>query len=124
MAGMMNWPVILLVFIGLTVISAGLAQYGLRLLYNYRISDDCVQVVLFNLVPLRRVPFSNIAEIKKVTRGEVSWNPFSVELWGNRLFGQVVLIRKKRGLVRAMLITPDNADSFVQDTEAHLTKTE
>jgi len=95
-----------------------------RYLYNYRIANESIQIVIFKVIPVRRLLFNNISEIRKISRKEISWNPFESEKWGNRLFGDIVLVRKKSGLIKSLLITPDDADAFIKEAQKHIAQTD
>ncbi len=93
-----------------------LLQTCLRYVYNYDIKGDCVRVVLFRLVPLMTIRISDIREIKESPPIEL-WKPTPALKFGNRLWGACVLIHKKRGLIRRVVITPDNAYEFVEQVK-------
>lgn len=86
-----------------------------RYIYNYKISKNSIKIVLFGKIPLFRIPFSNIMEIRKISFKEALSNDeyFLALRFGNRMWGECVLIRKKKGLFKVILITPDKADEFI-----------
>jgi type IV secretory pathway VirB6-like protein len=100
-----------LVIVGIATIV--LLQLFLRYIYDYEIKGDQVRVLLFRVVPVMTIAISNIREIKECPPIEL-WKPTFVLKFGNRLWGDCVLIRKNRGLLRSVVITPDNAHEFVE----------
>jgi hypothetical protein len=105
--------------VGLTVVGTVtivLFQTCLRYVYSYDIKDDNVRIVLFRLVPLMTIRISNIREIKESPPMEL-WKPTFALKFGNRLWGECVVICKKRGFIRRIVITPDNAREFVEDVK-------
>jgi hypothetical protein len=113
--------VVILVY-GLLVM-AGIAlvllfgQYGLRLIYGYKLTSDGIWIVLFNLVPVYKIPFKNVTNIHKCSFLEVGPHKITLLRLGNRLWGNFVLI-KKSGVVRSIVITPNNAEEFVERCNA------
>lgn len=88
-----------------------------RYIYNYRIGPSGIVFLFLMFFPTTRIGFRNIAEIKVVSYRECSsWNRdmFFALRAGNRIFGKIVLIRKRKGFRRVVLITPDNAEEFVR----------
>jgi hypothetical protein len=84
-----------------------------RYVYNYDVKGDRVRVVLFRLIPIMTIKIGNIKKIEECSPAEL-WKLTPVLKFGNRLWGGCVLIQKKRGLVRALVITPDDAHEFVE----------
>ncbi len=71
-----------------------------------------MQAVLFGKVPVLRVSYERIEQVRVVPFGEARRYVLAVHA-GYRLGGPVVLIRWKRGL--PVLVTPDDAERFVQE---------
>jgi len=84
-------------------------RYG----YNYDVEGDRVRVVLFRFIPVMTIKIANIREIEKRSAAEL-WKPTPSLKFGNRLWGDTVLIQKKRGFIRSIVITSDNANEFVE----------
>jgi hypothetical protein len=99
--------------------SALLFQFAGRYVYNYQVTGRGIEIVLFGRFPLKRVPFNNIAEVRvgPTTREML---PFKGIAFGNRVWGQTVLVRQKTGLVRRLFITPDNPEQFVRKVREQL----
>ena len=90
-----------------------------RYVYNYQVTDRGIEIVLFGKLPIKRIPFSNIAEVRMgPTAREML--PFKGIAVGNRVWGQTVLVRQKTGLVKRLFITPDNPEQFVRKVREQL----
>ena len=97
-------------------------QFVGQLFYTYRVRPDGIVILLFRLIPVWRFALTRIISIR-VVRGREKWrilNPFTTLRLGNRLFGPAVLVEVTRGFtgLRAILLTPDDADSFVREVNA------
>src|SRR6188768_3299449 len=103
--------------IGLTAI------YSLRFLYDYRIANGAIEVLLFRTLSVYRIPISNIEQIGIPNRRDL-WisplvRPFVLRL-GNRFRRNPVLIQRRTGLIRNVVITPDEPDRFIDQVRALL----
>ncbi len=98
-----------------------LAQFIGRYIINYQIRDTAIEIVYFGIIPIMRIPYNNIAEIRKVTFIEASLMFFPLR-FGNRFWGTIVAVRKKKGILKIIVITPDNPDRFISETLQHLPK--
>ena len=99
--------------------SALVFQFAGRHVYNYRVTDRGVEIVLFGKLPIKRVPFNNIAEVR-VAPTVTEMLPFKGIAFGNRVWGRAVLVRQKRGLIRRLFITPDDPEQFVRKVREQL----
>ncbi len=83
-------------------------------LIDYRLEDNALSVTVGKR-PIRRIPYSDIESVK---RGWTFWN----EHWERRLdfWRGSVTIRRKHGLLKNLVITPDDPDSFVSALETRL----
>ncbi len=93
--------------------------------HDYRLTDSSIEIVLFRQIPVRRISMRDIAEVRVVSWKETT--PFSqplsmyfAERWGNRLWGPMVLIRKKKGLSRRLIITPKDPQAFIRLIEERM----
>jgi hypothetical protein len=100
-------------------------QFGLRLLYSYRVNSRGIEIMLFSLIPVARFTLRRVLSARCLSReGRFAlWNPFFLNPFttlrlGNRLFGPVVLVERAPGLIRTILLTPDDPDSFVRELNA------
>jgi hypothetical protein len=79
---------------------------------KYRISDDSIEFMMFGKLRVWRCSFEEISEIRPISFARSFIIP-ALHLM-NRPFAQYVLVRKRRGVFRAVLITPDQPEEFVQ----------
>lgn len=95
-----------------------LVIYMLRFVYGYRLKNGTIQVTLFHVLPLYWIRVDDIETIRKAS----SWRELGIAdttlRMGNRLFGDAVLIGKRKGLVRRVVITPPDANAFISQVLA------
>jgi hypothetical protein len=75
---------------------------------RYRVTSEALEVMLLWMV-VRRIPLSDIEEVHR--RGA-----FPHECWSGLRFWNAVTVRKRRGVLKSVIITPDDPEGFV----AHL----
>jgi hypothetical protein len=111
---MHNTSVTLLINATLT---AGIAMlwvmFVLRFIYNYRFTGSAVEVVLFHAIPVYRIPVANIKWCRKASWRELGLGGLTLRL-GNRLVSRCVLIEKRTGWLRHIVITPSDPDGFTR----------
>jgi|SRR5882757_3046830 hypothetical protein len=86
--------------------------FALRFLYGYRVHNHAIEVVLFHLLPVYRIPIEDIESIQKASWRELGIGGATLRL-GNRVFGQGVLIQRRSGWFRRVVISPEDPDSFI-----------
>jgi hypothetical protein len=88
--------------------------FSLRFIYDYRVKNHSIEIVLLRAVPIYRIPVDKIESIQ-----ETPWSSLGVGgttlRFGNRIFGPCVLVRRRNGLFRRIVITPADADKFVEE---------
>lgn len=89
-----------------------------RLFYNYKIEGNAVEFTALGGIPLKRISFNAIEDLREVSLKETLKPDFSTLRLGNRLFGRIIEIRLKEGFFKRILITPDDPDKFVQAWKA------
>jgi tetratricopeptide (TPR) repeat protein len=90
-----------------------------RLFFRYLIKKDALYYMFLWFIPLGKISFKNIEEIRLLNRFAglkyiIHWN------WRNRLIGKEVLIRKKAGLIRTIILTPGKPAVFVEEIKARV----
>ena len=95
------------------VVYALIAQYGRTSIINYRIKNNAIEMVLFNIIPVRIVFIKDIVEIKKVSLPG-QWAQ------GIKFFDDRVIILKKGYLFRNLFIFPLNSDEFVRQVQEEI----
>lgn len=73
---------------------------------RYRVTGDAVEIELLGR-RVRRIALDDIEEVSR--RGS-----FIHESWSGPRFWNAVTLRRRRGLVRHVIITPDDPDRFVE----------
>jgi hypothetical protein len=118
---------IFLGFIIAIVVTGGAFQLFGRYVYNYRLTDTSIQVVVARVVPVMRIRYADIVEINELTWKQVLTFPLVQLLkfrfalsFGNRIFGRAVHIQKRNGLIRSFVLSPDDVPAFLRQTRAHL----
>ena len=98
------------------LVAGALAQLFLRYVYGYDIKGGHIRFLLFRSVPLFGIRISEIREIRECSGGGL-WKPSLALRFGNRLWGDCVVIQKKSGLFRSVIITPDNPEEFIKSVQ-------
>ncbi len=93
------------------------ATFGLKYVFDYRITERGLYLLLARRMPLKVLPLRKIVSVER--------GPFDGSFWrrgvftnlrlGNRLRGETVLV-KTRGLpIAGVLVTPADPDGFERD---------
>jgi hypothetical protein len=96
---------------------------------RYEVSNEAVLIKLFNLVTVRRIRLKDIENVSVIKTSPFPWgegyqlNFTFYERWGSILDEKKVLIRKRRGLIRIILLTPPEPAEFVQQLSILLQET-
>ncbi len=98
--------------LALLVIVFGVSQIAGPYCGKYRITDDAIEFVMFGKLRAWRSLFEDISDIRLVSFGRSLVLP-ALHLM-NRPFAQYVLVRRRRGVFRWALITPDHPQEFVR----------
>ena len=93
-----------------------LAAYSLRFVYDYRIRNESVEIVLFRIAPIYRIPINSIESIKVATWRELGVGFFTLR-FGNRFTITRMVLIEKQGLQRRVVITPDDPHAFVSEVQ-------
>lgn len=83
-------------------------------IFGYRATDQAVEITLLGL-PVRKVPFSNIADIAHGSKGTFG------EVWVFKLW-HLVTITKKKGGLKYVTISPREPTQFVNEVKERLKK--
>ncbi|MDQ0473381.1 hypothetical protein [Labrys wisconsinensis] len=86
----------------------------LRFIYGYRIRAENIEIVLFNRLPVYRIPIASIDTISKASWRQMGIGGLTLRL-GNRIARHGLLIRRKNGWLRCVIITPDDNDAFIRE---------
>ena len=110
----------LFVLIAFVALMLCLFQWLGRYLTSYRFTDNGLRIVsIFTLI---LVPYEEIIDIEIVPPQE-AWKlifSFNILRLGNRLWGTGVLIKKTRGVVRTLIISPNRPEEFVTEVRKRM----
>lgn len=114
----------MIIILGIIFVTVSIlyAQYIVKYIYNYRIKNNEIQIVLFNKIPLKRIHYKDIECIIKMDQQYPSLNMIGAQAWGNRIWGDFVLIKRYKGILKQIIITPDKADDFIEEVKAGITQ--
>jgi hypothetical protein len=98
--------------LALLVIVFGVGQIAGPYCGKYRITDDAIEFVMFGNLRVWRCSFEDISDIQPVSFARSFVLP-ALHLM-NRPFAQYVLLRRRRGVFRFVLITPDRPQELVR----------
>ena len=106
-------PIVLLVCLVFCLVgSTCLYHIAGRFAFDYRLRPDRIEFVALRFFSIAHITFRDIAQIRKA-----SWldamSPGVLSLH-NRFFCQWLMITRRRGLIRRIMITPGNADEFIE----------
>jgi hypothetical protein len=79
---------------------------------KYAITNDSIEFVMFGKFHVWSATFEDITEIQPISFAQSMFVP-ALHLM-NRPFAQYVLIRRRSGLFKKVLITPDEPEEFVR----------
>ncbi len=94
------------------ILAIFIVTFELRFVFSYRVEKDVIKILLFQVIPFYKIPIDAIESIHKASWMECGMGGLTLRL-GNRVFGHCVLIQKRNGLVRRVVITPGDADGFI-----------
>jgi hypothetical protein len=81
---------------------------------DYHLTDAAFEVTVFRAIRLRRVPYEEILSVRRLGWSELfSADARWAESLGSNIFRPLVLVRR-RGRRRPMIVTPANTDAFVE----------
>ncbi len=87
--------------------------------YSYRVSSTGVEFLLFRAIPVARLRFDNIVAANVVGKADLVHAPIHLNVI-NRFTRHFVLLRRRRGLFRAILISPREPDKFADSVSRRL----
>ncbi len=98
--------ILLLLFIG---------QFALRFIYSYDVEGGTIRIILFSAIPVARIPISDVVQVTRASPRGLWLNPWYALRLGNRIFGHAVLIKRRDGWIKSIVITPDDPDQFIDE---------
>ena len=100
-------------------------QYVSPYIVRYQFTDDCIIKYILHIIPIFKLRYSTVLEIRKITYFELvnplTYNFLPTLSLGYRIWGgEIVLIRTAQGFFRNIIITPDNAEEFIHTVKSHI----
>ena len=89
---------------------------------EYWLTETALEVTAFRAIRLGRVPYAEIVEVRRarwaeLIKPDLRW----AESLGSNIFRPLVLIRRKTGRRKAVIITPADTGGFVAALRARMT---
>lgn len=110
----------LLVIVAFVFFVFGMFHVFGRYFMTYRLSDTHLRIIgVFAFVSIAYKDITDIAVVPPGTLWRVLLS-FDMLRLGNRLWGRAVLIKRRSGLFRQLIITPDSADEFVAQIKTRM----
>lgn len=104
-------------FLFLLVLPAfGFSLYFMGTIFHHKIDNDAIRIRFMGLITLRKVDLNDIESIEVVNALELP-DPtimFYAEKWPGKFGKEGVLIHKRSGLSRVLLMSPENPREFVE----------
>jgi hypothetical protein len=89
-----------------------------KLIYDYQITSTGIQLLLFRSIPVFQINFSNIETAYTSTWLKVYAGRLDICFLPNRIFvSKVLLIERRKGIIRRILITPEEPDQFLRQIQ-------
>jgi hypothetical protein len=91
---------------------------------NYSLTHSGISIKQFGVILITRIPYEEILEVKLISMWKANlFIPlFAIKL-GYRLWGKgAVQIKKKRGIRKIIIITPENPEMYIQDLQSKIGK--
>ena len=108
--------VVYIVLIFLVLPAFGFYLYFMSIIYHHEVTQDAIRIRFLGFMTLRKVGLSEIESIEVVDTLKLR-DPtifFYAEKWPGKFGKEGVLIKKKSGLSRVLLISPENPGEFVE----------
>jgi hypothetical protein len=90
------------------------AQFLHRFVISYELTDNYLGFLFFRHMHGSRIPISDIDEVRLFNWKDLFNYTMIVNQHGNRIIGNAVLVKRRRGFIKWMVITPDWPKEFVQ----------
>lgn len=110
-------PFIVLAIVLTVGVVLGFPAFGMKYLFEYRVTERGLYILLARVLPIRVLPIRKIAAVERgpFDRQVWRWGTFMDWRLGNRLGGEIVRV-KTRGLpMTGIVVTPADPDAFERD---------
>ena len=96
------------------VVVGGLVLLTLPWLYDYRVTNDSIEVLVFRVFPVARFRLDTIEDARRTKwLARELLNPSVLRL-GNRIGARCVLVQRRSGLFRRIAFSPADPNAFVR----------
>ncbi len=98
-------------------------RFGFSHVYDFQVGTNGIDIILFGIWHIGSIRFGEIEDVyleRLFHRLDVRINPFRALRVGNRFTRKYILIKKRRGIINFLMITPANADGFYEELKKHL----
>ena len=99
--------------LALAVIVLGVAQILGPRCWKYRLTNDSIEFVMFGRFRVWRSSFEDITDIKPVHFVRL-FTTLALSLVNRPFFARCVLVRLRRGVFRAVVMTPDQPEDLIK----------
>ncbi len=110
----------IVIYLAVGIAVYGLAlQFGMRYVLQYTLSSDSVSFLLFGRVPIYQIALDDIEDLTVCDATE-AYTPFAAFNARNRIWGNLLMLTKKDGLVRNIIFSPNEPDRYLDWFERSL----
>ena len=110
----------ILAFIGIWILSVLIQEFTGNFWRSTQLTEDKILVILYGSWKYKQIPYSEITEIRKATFMEGLWGWFTLSR--DRLLKTPVTIVWRHAGLNKYIISPDNAEKFIEEVKARIEK--
>jgi hypothetical protein len=103
-----------LILLSVALVASAFQSVG-RYIISYKLAKASILVTVFGIVPVGSIPYRDIETMQEVKFTDTLKPNLLTLRFGNRIFGNIVLIKKSRGILKTILITPDDPANFIEE---------
>jgi hypothetical protein len=103
-----------LILLSVALVASAFQSVG-RYIISYKLAKASILVTVFGIVPVGSIPYRDIETMQEVKFTDTLKPNLLTLRFGNRIFGNIVLIKKSRGILKTILITPDHPANFIEE---------
>jgi hypothetical protein len=112
------WAIVLVGTVWVLIVF-GAAQLFYRYIVNYRLTPTAVLVLVFGIIPIMRLAYKDISEVRIVRVSDLWRQPllmFGAVMAGNRFITRAgLVVCRENKLLNLVIITPDNPEEFARE---------
>ena len=99
-------------------------RFSFSHVYDFHVGTNGIDIILFGIWRIGSIRFDGIEDVyleRLFHRIDVRINPFRALRVGNRFVRKYILIKKKKGVINFLVITPANPDGFYEELKKRIT---